>query len=85
MPEKQKKMSVQKDYLNTYEVAEMLDVSSGSVRHYIRQGYLKAKETIDGYLIKRSDVEKFEKPKRTGRPTKGKKRKPSQPSKDETA
>ena len=79
-------MSEQNEYLNTYQVAEILDVSSGSVRHYIRSGYLKAKETIDGYLIKRSDVEKFEKPKRTGRPvTKGKRKKAASNSKSEAA
>jgi DNA-binding transcriptional MerR regulator len=62
-----------KNDLTAAEAAKILGVTPHQVRWYHRNGYLSARRFGDVLVFRRVDVERFEKPKKTGRP-KAKKR-----------
>jgi excisionase family DNA binding protein len=48
-----------RSYMNTYHVAKSLGVNVQTVRHYIRQGELKAAKVGKRYVVTQEDIDDF--------------------------
>ncbi len=52
-------MALKREFLSTNEVAELLGISSFTIRRYIQYRKLKAVKLEGGYRIRRTDLDRF--------------------------